>query len=416
MLQVDALLFEDVTQRTTYAFRERLVAAILGLVGLQVAVGLVEALTYHATASGAFASESQLRASSIGAFLAGSHYWGSAALLICSMGLIVEMVCNEGYRERARYFGALGLALCSFVFQLTGNVLPMDRHGVQTAVVEAGISGSAPVVGPDVSNLMLSGSKFSGNTLHLWWTGHAYLLPIAIIIAALLLWRPKLAPAWAFGLAAVPAIIAGAAIKAPLGSAATPADYGEFNARVSWYTWPLHSMLGAFSHFSPKLAWVGSIGVPTVLFAGLVALPWIGPKVTPIALRGLTLLVGTMFFVVGFMFGGPIASLTGNRDPAEAGAALQKKAKSTDPAVLALVAAGNQAFNKVGCADCHGRDGVKGVGGPDLSTKYLQHDEAYFERLIRSPKSVNPSATMPPFPNLSADQTKSIATYISEPR
>jgi len=405
-----------VTPSSPRPLREWLVASSAGLVGAQLVVGIVEALSYHPVAAQAYASEKALRGSLLGAVGAGFHYWGSAALLVLSMLLVLEMVLNEGYREVGRWYAAIGLAVVAFVFQLTGNLLPMDRHGVQTAVVEAGVAGSAPVAGHRVSEFMLAGNGFNDSTISLWWTGHAYILPLGAVLLSLLLIRRGAARSAAYVLAPLVVLVLAIFLRAPLGNPATPADYGQFNAHVSWYTWPLHAMLSAFSRISPRAAWVGAILVPTAIAVGLLAMPWIGKRVTYIAVRGLTLLVLATFLVVGGVFGGPIAPLIGNRDPAGEAVAVKPRVKSTDPNVLALVARGRQDFNSVGCSDCHGKDGRKGDSGPDLSNEYKIHpDAAWYGGLIRNPKSVNPSATMPAFPNLTDAQLKSIGTFLSEP-
>ncbi|MHB8636032.1 MAG: c-type cytochrome [Fimbriimonadaceae bacterium] len=404
------------TTTSVWPFREWLVASIAGLVGAQVVVGIGEALSYRATVAAAYKSESALRSSAAGAIATGFHYWASAALLLITMALLLEMVWNEGYREVARWYGALGCTIAAFVFQVTGNLLPMDRHGAQTAVVEAGIAGRAPLLGHAVSLFMLRGNSVSDSTLGLWWAAHAYILPACVLIATSMLVRRKAARLWVFAVAPIAVLIVAILVHAPLGSAATPLDFDQYNARVSWYTWPLHAMLGAFGRVSANLAWVGSIGIPTLITLGLVFLPWIGKRAPIKLIRGLVLLTTASFLLVGGIFGGPVAALTGNRDPAVQVVASGSRVKSTDPKVLALVQQGRQAFNSVGCTDCHGKDATKGDGGPALTSDYLIHtDPTWFEQLIRNPKSVNPSATMPPFPNLAQAQVQAIATFLSQP-
>ncbi len=84
---------------------------------------------------------------------------------------------------------------------------------------------------------------------------------------------------------------------------------------------------------------------------------------------------------------------------------------------LALGNVGAKAFDSVGCASCHGKGGAKGDGGPDLTAEFILHsDPAWIAKLVRKPKSVNPSATMPPFPKLSEDQVTAISIFLSQPR
>ena len=388
-----------------------MVVSIVGLVGAQFIVGISEAFAYHPIVSEAYASETSLRASALGAIGAAFHYWASAVLLLATLALLLEMVWNEGYREKKRWYGALGLAIAAFVFQVTGNLLPMDRHGVQTAVVESGIARGAPLLGRPMHDFMLSGPSFSGSTLALWWMGHAYILPVCVIVATLLLVRRNGLPAW--GYVAVPGLVVVVAlmIHAPLGAAATSFDYGKYNAHVSWYTWPLHSMLGAFGRVSHSVGWIGSTAVPSLITVGLVLLPWLGERVTPTVVRGLAVFTAVAFLTAGAFYGGQVASLTGNRDPATQSLLTHVRPKSTDPAIIALVAEGQKDFNTVGCMTCHG----KGGAGPDLTGEYRLHsDAAWYLKLIRNPRSVNPSATMPPFPKLTNEQVLALSTFLSE--
>jgi mono/diheme cytochrome c family protein len=316
-----------------------------------------------------------------------------------------------------QWFGALGMAVIAFVFQLTGNLLPMDRHAVQTAVVESGITGGIPAIGHTARGLMLGGPSFSESTLALWWAGHAYVLPIVSLVAAWMLFRRRKAPLSAYAIAPIAVLGLALLVAAPLGARATDADFGQFNASVSWYTWPLHSMMVAFGHLSPNFAWIGSVAIPSLIFLALLLMPWIGQKVPNKIIRGTALLIALAFAAVGDIDGGPVASLTGNRDPAVGTASGGAATKATDPKTLALVARGMKEFNDDGCADCHGTNGAKGESGPDLTHEFQLHsDPAWFAKLIRNPKMVNVSATMPAFPKLSDDQVNAISTFLSQPR
>src|SRR5579872_1526515 len=101
---------------------------------------------------------------------------------------------------------------------------------------------------------MLGGHAFGPATLTQWWGAHIYVLPVLAVIAALVLWPRKAGGILVFASAPVVLALISLAVQAPLGQAATAADFGQYNARVSWYTWPLHAMMVAFSHLSASLA------------------------------------------------------------------------------------------------------------------------------------------------------------------
>ena len=66
------------------------------------------------------------------------------------------------------------------------------------------------------------------------------------------------------------------------------------------------------------------------------------------------------------------------------------------------------------CVGCHTLDGDGGTDGPDLSHVGSEHDQAYLERLIADPESVDPNAEMPSFRSrLSEAELKAIAAYLA---
>ena len=73
--------------------------------------------------------------------------------------------------------GSLGLLV-------TGNLLPYDRHGVQTAVTEVGIASRVPFFGPVIADMMLGGPKFSASTLATWYGMHRWWIPLALAALA----------------------------------------------------------------------------------------------------------------------------------------------------------------------------------------------------------------------------------------
>lgn len=395
------------------------VALAVGLVGIEVITGLVEAVSYRPNAKDAYDSIVAMRHGFLGAHLAALHYWTSAALIVATSLALLVMLWKGEYADRRRWYSTLALALISFIGQVSGNLLPMDRHGVQTAVVESGITGSVPGLGQTLRHAILGGNGFGPQTLARWWLGHAWIVPVVAVSAAALLfpaaWTKRPKSVWgALGAIVVLSLL----VAAPLGKTSTPDDYTSYNANVSWYTWVFHGLLTSAGKLSTSMGWIGWLGFPLVCLLFLLFIPFLPiPQKLVRTVAGVALAIALL---AGILFGGPVARLTGNRDPVDTPLAANGSRKPpTDPALLKLVADGRGYFNdpNVGCASCHGTDGVNGDSGPNLSKEWKKHaDVGWYSKLMRNPRSVSPSATMPAFPNLSQNQVDAIGTYLSEPR
>lgn len=77
------------------------------------------------------------------------------------------------------------------------------------------------------------------------------------------------------------------------------------------------------------------------------------------------------------------------------------------------VSPGAAVFHTSGCMNCHSLNGKGGSYGPALDTIGRKLSKEKFERVIRNPKSVNPSAKMPPQTQLSDREIEEVATFLS---
>ena len=111
--------------------------------------GVLMELRYSATTGAAYRDVQSMQTSGF-AMARSFHYWSSAILIAGSFLTLGWMLLAKWFEAgHRRLWDAVGLLfLCSLLSQLTGNLLPFDRHGVQTASIEAGIGGQIPVVGP----------------------------------------------------------------------------------------------------------------------------------------------------------------------------------------------------------------------------------------------------------------------------
>jgi mono/diheme cytochrome c family protein len=381
----------------------------------QIVIGLILELRYKAVASSAYQDVHAIQTGGL-AIVRGLHYWGSAVLILGSFALLGWMVQKGRFvdRDARTWISIVLLSIASFLSQVTGNLLPFDRHGVQTAVVEGGVASQMPVAGRMSANLIFGGEKFNEGTIQRWHLGHIGFVVVGLL-AIWLFWsanrnqqRNRLIVWTPFGIAALMALM----VAAPLGMQAGAIDYGSYDAQVSWYTWPLHGSLNLFSRLSPDLGWIGSGVFPPLFLCVLLGAPAIGKRFSPKFVQ-----IGFMGFCVYFaaaaaLFGGKFAPVVGNRDPGAGGGGVVTQPKGA--VNQQLYDQGRTLFNSAGCVTCHGQDGRNGTTGPTLLdvAKRRGSDPDWYMKFIHEPTKVKPTSMMPPFPGLKDNQTRAIAEFL----
>lgn len=349
------------------------------------------------------------------------HYWGSALLIIHGFLHVAAMVWRGRYGkgDGLLFASGIGTFLCAFGFQISGNLLPWDKHGVQTVSVESGIAGRAPFLGSILNKLMLGGTEVAQKTLSLWSSVHFFVLPVVLTVAVAIGLReatkatPKNNPLIAIVPVAV-LIVLSLLVASPLGTAASASDGSEFGARVSWYTWPLHGAMNAAEKVIPNGGWVGAFVLPGLFVSFLFALPLFPKTFSKPVGRSIFSFFVVVILGSALAFGGSFAPLTGSRDPVITATNTTGTVAAIDKA---LAARGQDSFNRLPCKDCHGKDGRESLGGPILTGEWKKHPDAeFYFRYIPKPTSVQPSSTMPAFPHLKPDQLKELAEFLRIPK
>jgi cytochrome c553 len=357
------------------------------------------------------------------AIIAGFHYWGSAFFIVHSFTHLFIALMAGWFKppNHWRWLTAVAFFGCAMLFQISGNLLPFDQHGVQTAAIEGGIAASIPG-GAEVAKLIMGGEPaFNANTLSTWFFAHRILVPVALLLGILAsigsYSRRQYKTIWILSalIALIPLAIA-FGVARPLGTAATSADYNRYDALVSWYTWPLHGSLEAFNRVGPDLGWIGTAVIPGLFALFLVSAPILSRRLASGGIQSIYILFLLYFGIVGVLFGGPFAPLTGTRDPATQSSQPTSE-EVVDPIDAALAEVGRATFNAAPCSGCHGTDGLKPSGGPSLEKVHQQHKgHRWYIDFIRNPKSKKPSSTMPGFPNLPEKDIRAIAEFLRTPR
>ncbi|MBI3721305.1 MAG: cytochrome b N-terminal domain-containing protein, partial [Fimbriimonas ginsengisoli] len=339
--------------------------AVLGL-GLETA--------YRPSAALAHASIEAIQASPVLRWVMASHHWGAAVLFLHAGGQLSFQLWSGSYGRafRRSWFLALGMALAGAGFLVTGNLLPFDRHGVQTAMIESSVASRVPVAGHAVAGLMRGGPLFTGGALPAWHGFHAIALPLLGLTAIALWLAGKPRPRWRLAFVPVVLVAMLALVPVPTGSAATAADLATYDARPGWYVWPMHGLLDAFSRIDPSLGWVGSALAPALLVGFLASLALFSKFWTVARVRGTTICAALLIAATTILYGGSPAPILGNRDPVGGGAS-EASGKVSIPVDAVLAARGRTLFNSMPCAGCHGKNARGTEDAPNLFDPRRRH-------------------------------------------
>ena len=159
-------------------------SATLFVVTLQMATGVLLTLYYVPEPEQAYASVDYISNDlAWGWLVRGLHHWGATAMMALVVLHMIRVILYASYkypREVTWITGVL-LLLITFAFGFTGYLLPWDQRAFWATTVGARIADVVPVVGDDISRLMLGGEDISGLTLVRFFGTHVWVLPIALM-------------------------------------------------------------------------------------------------------------------------------------------------------------------------------------------------------------------------------------------
>jgi quinol-cytochrome oxidoreductase complex cytochrome b subunit len=139
----------------------------------------------------------------LGDLVRGMHRWGATVMIVLiflHMGRVFFFGAYKYPRELNWVIGVVLLVL-TLGMGFTGYLLPFDQRSFWATVVGVNINGTAPVLGPYLSDFLRAGPEFGATTLSRFYAIHMLLIPglIAVLIAVHLYLVVKLgttAPPW----------------------------------------------------------------------------------------------------------------------------------------------------------------------------------------------------------------------------
>jgi ubiquinol-cytochrome c reductase cytochrome b subunit len=445
---------------------------------IQAVTGIFLALNYSPSPDHAYDSIRYIQKEvAFGAVLRGIHYFGASAMVILVLLHAARVFFTGAYkppRELLWITGVFLLAL-TILFGFTGYLLPWDQKAYWATVVGTNIAESVPGLGPWTADLMRGGDTLGARTLTRFYGVHVLILPalmsLGIAVHLLLVHRLGIASPGVgvgedgerdvaffpdhvlnemvvatvvfftvFGLALI--------FGAPLEARANPLS-SDYTPRPEWYFLGHYQLL---KYLDGPLKVVGTAVLPGVLFALLIALPFLDRSRETRALRrplvtacGAAVLLGFgVLTVVGAMSGTgkeataaeataaetmaassaasappPAAGRSDRNAPAAGSPSPSSPAPPTPTAgepPAGAVERGKALVASEGCLDCHKLLGqgqpTMDVDAPDLSEAPAKHDVPWIAAFLLKPKAFIKDATMDPFAHLSEADRLAIGHYL----
>jgi ubiquinol-cytochrome c reductase cytochrome b subunit len=401
---------EAVPMRRAWLFT--LGSAALFALAVQAVTGLALALAYAPTPDHAWESVKAIQTKlPAGALVRGLHHWGASAMVVLAALHLARTFLFASYKKPRELNWLVGVALLLVIlaFGFTGTLLPWDQKAYWATVVGTRVPRALPVVGPAASRVMAGGNVVGAATLTRFYAVHVVLLPLlafGLVAAHLLLLRKhghagptsppdprqpffpyQAARDAVAGLAVVLLLFALASgSPAPLERLADPADTA-YVPRPEWYFLPLFQLL---KFFKGPLEPFGTAVLPGVSMLLLALVPWLdrGASRSPrdrkrVLAAGALAVAGLLALLVFGALDAPKTKPASGLGPGDV----------PDPRLLGGLAA----YERRGCASCHGVDGVLSPGAPAGSIPLAARSHALTgDALVTHVKEKTPKPPVPP--------------------
>ena len=131
---------------------------------------------------------------SAGMFLRNLHRWSAHAMVALVFLHMVRVFLAGAYRPPREFNWVIGVVLFTFTILLsyTGYLLPWDQLAYWGVTVGTNMARAVPLLGDEISFLLLGGNQVDENTLVRFYVLHCVVLPLALVGAlAIHIWRVR---------------------------------------------------------------------------------------------------------------------------------------------------------------------------------------------------------------------------------
>jgi quinol---cytochrome c reductase cytochrome b subunit, bacillus type len=150
---------------------------------VQAVTGVFLAMYYDPSPVGAYDSVQHISNDVwLGSLVRGMHHWGASVMVVLiflHMGRTFFFGAYKYPRELNWIIGVV-LLILTMVMGFTGYLLPFDQRSFWATVVGVNINGTAPILGPYLSDFLRAGPEFGATTLSRFYAIHMLLIPGAI--------------------------------------------------------------------------------------------------------------------------------------------------------------------------------------------------------------------------------------------
>lgn len=163
--------------------------------GILTVTGVLLMFYYHPSVPRAYEDMKDLEfVVSAGVFLRNLHRWSAHAMVALVFLHMVRVFFAGAYRPPREFNWVIGVGLLTLTVLLsyTGYLLPWDQLAYWAVTVGTNMARAVPLVGEEVSFLMLGGHQIDENTLVRFYVLHCVVLPLFLIGGmAIHIWRVR---------------------------------------------------------------------------------------------------------------------------------------------------------------------------------------------------------------------------------
>lgn len=160
-----------------------------------VVTGLLLMFYYHPSVPRAYEDMKDLEfVVSAGIFLRNLHRWSAHAMVALVFLHMIRVFLAGAYRPPREFNWVVGTCLLVFTVLLsyTGYLLPWDQLAYWAVTVGTNMARAVPILGDDISFLLLGGNRIDENTLVRFYVLHCVFLPVLLALGvAVHIWRVR---------------------------------------------------------------------------------------------------------------------------------------------------------------------------------------------------------------------------------
>ena len=127
-----------------------------------------------------------------GQFMRNIHRWSAHLMVVAVIAHMARIFYRGAYKKPREFNWVVGVILLvlTLLLSFTGYLLPWDQLAYWAITVGTSLASFVPLIGQEISRLLLGGPQVSSATLLRFYVLHVALLPtIVVILISIHLWR-----------------------------------------------------------------------------------------------------------------------------------------------------------------------------------------------------------------------------------